>query len=73
MRKGGLDLCRELLAIDPKINVIFLTAYREYSFEAWHTDACGFLLKPITTEDIKNQLGRLRHPVRGLAHLTGDQ
>ena len=64
---SGLELCQELLDIDHKINVIFLTAYKEYSFEAWQTDACGFLLKPITTEDVQNQLSRLRYPVRGIS------
>ncbi|MBQ1920542.1 MAG: helix-turn-helix domain-containing protein, partial [Selenomonas sp.] len=32
---SGLDLCRKLLAINPRTNVVFLTAYVEYSFDAW--------------------------------------
>ena len=59
---SGLDLCRKLLAINPRTNVVFLTAYVEYSFDAWSTGACGFLLKPLTAEAILAQLKNLRYP-----------
>ena len=62
---SGLDLCREFLRINPRTNVIFLTAYLEYSFEAWDTGACGFLLKPISAEGVRKQLKRLRYPLKG--------
>lgn len=59
---NGLDLCRTLLDIDPRINVVFLTAFGEYSLDAWSTGASGFLVKPITVEGVKAQLKNLRHP-----------
>ena len=59
---SGLDVCRELLKINPHTNVVYLTAYREYSFDAWDTGACGFLLKPITAEAVRTRLGKLRFP-----------
>lgn len=62
---SGLDLCRDLLTINPYMNVIFLTAYAEYSFDAWDTGACGFLLKPISEEAVKRQLAKLRFSLRG--------
>lgn len=60
----GLDVCRELLEINPRTNVVFLTAYMEYSFDAWDTGACGFLLKPLSAEAVRRQLSKLRYPVR---------
>ena len=36
---NGLDLCRTLLEINPCIKVVYLTAYPEYSLNAWDTDA----------------------------------
>ena len=63
---SGLSLCRELLEISPRTNVVFLTAYAEYSFDAWDTGACGFLLKPLDPQGVRRQLDRLRYPVRGL-------
>lgn len=60
---SGLDLCSKLLELQPRTNVVFLTAYREYSFDAWGTGACGFMLKPITVDGVLAQLERLRYPV----------
>ena len=65
-RVSGLDVCRSLLEINPHINVVFLTAYRDYSFDAWATGACGFLLKPLSEEEVRSLLPRLRWPIRGL-------
>ena len=64
-KTSGLDLCREMLDIYPRMNIVFLTAYMDYSFDAWSTGACGFLLKPISEESIKEQLGRLRYQFPG--------
>ena len=61
-KMSGLDLCRKLLALNPCTNVVYLTAYIEYSFDAWSTGASGFLLKPLTTEAVRAQLKNLRHP-----------
>ena len=59
---SGLDLCRKLLEINPQTNVVYLTAYSAYSLDAWSTGACGFMLKPITAEGVKEQLKKLRYP-----------
>lgn len=60
--ESGLDLCRSLLDINPRTNVVFLTAYSEYSLDAWGTGASGFMLKPVTAEGVRAQLTNLRHP-----------
>lgn len=59
---SGLELCRTLLEINPRTNVVYLTAYSEYSFDAWSTGASGFMLKPITPEGVRAQLKMLRYP-----------
>ena len=59
---NGLDICNSLLEINPRTNVIFLTAYPEYSIKAWNTEASGFMVKPITLKGVKEQLKKLRHP-----------
>ena len=61
-KTNGLDLCRTLLAINPQTNVVYLTAYIEYSFDAWSTGASGFTLKSITVEGVMAQLKNLRYP-----------
>lgn len=59
---SGLDVCRELLAVNPRANVVFLTAYSEYSLDAWDTGAIGFMVKPLTVEGVRKQLEKLRYP-----------
>lgn len=61
---SGLELCRNLLEINPRTNVVYLTAYSEYSLDAWSTGAIGFILKPITPEGVREQLKKLRYPFR---------
>lgn len=59
---SGLDVCGELLEINPHTNVVYLTAYSNYSLDAWNTGACGFILKPITAEAVRARLKKLRFP-----------
>ena len=60
---SGLDLCHTLLEINPHTNIIFLTAYADYSLDAWQTGASGFILKPMTPESLKEQMNKLRYPL----------
>lgn len=59
---SGLELCGELLKINPRTNVVYLTAYSDYALDAWSTGASGFMLKPITPEGVREQLSNLRYP-----------
>ena len=60
--ESGLDLCDTLLEINPCTNIVFLTAYADYSLDAWRTNASGFMLKPLTAENVREQLQKLRYP-----------
>ena len=62
-RMSGLELCRTLLRINPRTNIVYLTAYSNYALSAWSTGASGFMLKPITPEGVQAQLKKLRYPV----------
>ena len=61
---SGIDVCRELLEINPHTNVVFLTAYPLYAVDAWDTGASGFMLKPLTADGVREQLKKLRYPFR---------
>ena len=58
---SGLDVYRDLLKINPRTNVVYLTEYKDYSFDAWDTGAVGFMLKPLTPEGVRAQLNNLRY------------
>ena len=59
---SGLDLCRTLLEVNPRMNIVFLTAYPDYALDAWKTEAIGFMVKPMTPEGVREQLKKLRYP-----------
>lgn len=59
----GVTLAERLIALFPRLNVIFTTAYSDYALEAYGINASGYLLKPIGTEDLERQLQCLRYPV----------
>ncbi len=59
---SGFDLCRALLEINPCTNVVYLTAYPDYSLDAWSTEARGFMVKPLTQESVRMQLKKLHYP-----------
>ena len=63
---NGIELSKEFLKINPRTNIIFLTAYADYSIDAWSTGASGFMVKPITEESLRKQLEQLRYPVSKL-------
>ena len=64
-KTSGLDVCRELIRIRPETNVIYLTAYVDYSFDAWSTGASGFLLKPLNAGAVRTQLSLLKKTMKG--------
>lgn len=59
---NGIDLCNAMIEVNPRLNVVFLTAHPDYGVDAWGTEASGFMVKPITAEGVKAQLKKLRHP-----------
>jgi transcriptional regulator with XRE-family HTH domain len=59
---SGFDLCHTLLSINPRTNVVYLTAYARYALDAWSTGASGFMQKPLTPDGIREQLAHLRYP-----------
>ena len=60
---NGLDLCHRLLEINPCTNVIYLTAYPYYALDAWSTDACGFMVKPLIPEEVCRLLKKLGYTI----------
>lgn len=59
----GVELAKKLKAFMPKVNIIFVTGYDEYANEAMKMHASGYLMKPVTADDIAKELQDLRHPV----------
>lgn len=58
----GLNLARRLIACRPAINIIFITGYQEYAFEAHELYCSAFLLKPVGIRKLKKAFENLRKP-----------
>jgi len=52
--KNGLDICREILDLDPFVKVIFITAHASipYAVDAMQTGAFNYLPKPFSLEEL---------------------
>ena len=60
---NGIDLAKELKKLHYTLNVIFCTAYSEYTLAAIRVHASGYVNKPYEKEDIERELNDLLHPV----------
>jgi DNA-binding NarL/FixJ family response regulator len=58
---SGLDLCGEILAVQPQCKVVFLTVYddEQYLYQALRVGAAGFLLKRIKGGELVDYLRRI--------------
>lgn len=60
---NGVELAKELKSVNPKMNIIFVTGFSEYANDAMKLHASGYIMKPVTKEDIELELADLRFPV----------
>ena len=59
----GIVLAEKLREKYPRINIIMTTAYAQYAVNAMNLDCSGYLLKPISLNDLKHQMEVLRFPI----------
>lgn len=52
----GLDLAERLIKIDPRIQVVFITAYNHFALQAFRTHAVGYLVKPLERNELFEQI-----------------
>ena len=60
---NGVEVAEKLKAINPDVNIIFATGFGSYRDAAFDLHASGYLIKPITEENVKRELENLRRPV----------
>lgn len=62
-KTNGIMLAKAIKAINPKVNIIFVTAYDNYALDAYNLHASGYVSKPVNAEKIKIELEALRYPI----------
>ena len=58
--ESGLECVKVLLALDPKLKVVFATAHSEYMANAFEIYAFDYLVKPFNVERVVKTLKRIR-------------
>ena len=56
----GLQFATSLKKAVPDARIVFVTAYSEYALEAWKKQVHGYLMKPVTADDIRDTLNHLQ-------------
>lgn len=59
---SGLEMARRLKKICAETNIVFSTGYEKYALDAHKLFASGYLLKPISADDVREVMENLRFP-----------
>jgi two-component SAPR family response regulator len=59
----GLDLALRLKEINPKTNIVFVTGYSDYTGSALKLRASGYIMKPASADQIREEIENLRYPL----------
>ena len=57
---GGLALAENILAVCPNCKIVFCTGYEEYAIHAFKLHASGYLMKPISAEDVQTEINNIK-------------
>jgi len=60
---NGIDLAKKIKDFYPKLNIIFVTGFTKYCYEAYGVHSSGYLRKPVFEEDLRRELQNLRYPI----------
>ena len=57
---GGLALAEKIIAARPNCKIVFCTGYEEYAIPAFKLHASGYLMKPISAEDVQEEINNIK-------------
>ena len=57
---GGLALAERIVAARPSCKIVFCTGYEEYAIPAFKLHASGYLMKPISAEDVQAEINNIK-------------
>lgn len=60
---NGIVVAKTLKSFHPKVNIIFVTGHSEYAYDALKLHSSGYLLKPVSVDEVKKEMNALRHPI----------
>ena len=57
---GGLELAQRIIDVRPNCKIVFCTGYEEYAIPAFKLHASGYLMKPISAEDVQSEIDNIK-------------
>ena len=57
---GGLTLAEKIVEARPDCKIVFCTGYEEYAIPAFKMHASGYLMKPVSAEDVQNEINNIK-------------
>lgn len=61
---GGIALAQKILALRPNSKIVFCTGYEEYAIPAFKLHASGYLMKPISAEDVQGEIDNIKGVIK---------
>lgn len=60
---NGIQLAKKIKSINPKTKIVFVTAFNNYALEAYKLHASGYITKPVSNEQIKEEIEELNKTI----------
>lgn len=57
---SGLELAQNLQKVQPNCKIIFCTGYSEYAIDAFKIHVSGYVMKPVTYQDIQTEIDHIK-------------
>ena len=57
---GGLALAEKIISFCPDCKIVFCTGYEEYAIPAFKLHASGYLMKPVSAEDVQVEIDNIK-------------
>ena len=57
---GGITLAEKIIELRPNSKIVFCTGYEEYAIPAFKIHASGYLMKPISAEDVQGEIDNIK-------------
>ena len=57
---GGLNLAKKIIDFCPTCRIVFCTGYEEYAIQAFKLHASGYLMKPISANDVQIEIDNIK-------------
>lgn len=57
---GGLSLAEKIISFCSDCRIVFCTGYEEHAISAFKLHASGYLLKPISAEDVQEEINHIK-------------